>query len=180
MWDMVVGCELCGAEIAHHCKVMDAPSYIFPYLSLRIVPSDIHSSITLVWCAYANICAAEYFLFRAALWCDASLLRSSLTRKLLAEGSEYVLSEKLGCQDVVEQHLAHKRRAGGSNHNPTDSEKVRKGQKSFFTQHMVACDLSFGIKTPCSNFFDINAEFFVTHWFTGIQCAVDCFLLSTW
>ena len=68
MWDMVVGCELCGAEIAHHCKVMDAPSYIFPYLSLRIVPFDIYSPISLVWCAYANICAAEYF-FLGQLFC---------------------------------------------------------------------------------------------------------------
>ena len=53
MWDMVVGCELFGAEIAHHCKAMGAPSYIFPYFSLRIVPFDIHAPITLVWCAFS-------------------------------------------------------------------------------------------------------------------------------
>ena len=45
--DMVLGCELCGAEIAHHCKAMGAP-YKFSDLSLMIVLFDIPAPITLV------------------------------------------------------------------------------------------------------------------------------------
>ena len=47
--DMVLGCELCGAEIARHCKAMGAPSYKFFRLqSHYIVLFDIHAPITLV------------------------------------------------------------------------------------------------------------------------------------
>ena len=46
--DMVLGCELCGAEIARHCKAMGAPSYKFSDFSLMIVLFDIHAPITLV------------------------------------------------------------------------------------------------------------------------------------
>lgn len=48
---------------------------------------------------------------------------------MLTEGYDYVLSEKLVCQDAVEQHFAHQRRAGGANHNPTAAEYLRSEKK---------------------------------------------------
>ena len=46
----------------------------------------------------------------------------SLTKELLSEGYEYVLSEKRMCQDPLEQFFASQRSAVGSNHNPTVGE----------------------------------------------------------
>ena len=46
----------------------------------------------------------------------------SLAKELLSEGYKYILSEKLVCQDPLEQLFAAQRGAGGSNHNPTLEE----------------------------------------------------------
>ena len=60
--------------------------------------------------------------------CNHFLLGRSvigLTKDLLNEGYEYVLTEKLTCQDNLEQNFAHQRAAGGTNHNPTVGEFQR-------------------------------------------------------
>ena len=44
-----------------------------------------------------------------------------LARDLLQEGYKYVLSEKLLCQDSVEQYFAAQRQCGGSVNAPTTS-----------------------------------------------------------
>ena len=46
----------------------------------------------------------------------------SLAKELLSEGCKYILSEKLVCQDPLEQLFAAQRGADGSNRNPTLEE----------------------------------------------------------
>lgn len=50
-----------------------------------------------------------------------------LTKELLSE-QDYVLSERLTCQDGLEQYFSRQRAAGGSNHNPTTRQFLHSGQ----------------------------------------------------
>ena len=44
---------------------------------------------------------------------------TELSRQLIDEGYEFVLSERLVCQDSLEQHFSHTRASCGSNSMPT-------------------------------------------------------------
>ena len=47
-----------------------------------------------------------------------------LSKDLLAEGYEFILSEKLLCQDSLEQYFSKQRYSTGGNNNPSMVEVV--------------------------------------------------------
>lgn len=47
-----------------------------------------------------------------------------LCKELLSEGYNYIKTEKLVCQDNLEQHFAHQRQAGGTNRAPTSASYI--------------------------------------------------------
>ena len=62
---------------------------------------------------------------------------TSLTKDLLAEGTQFVLSKKLVCQDIVEQFFARHRQSCGGNSAPTLNDMVNNTHLFRLAKHVA-------------------------------------------
>ena len=68
-------------------------------------------------------CVEFYDDFKPFSLLDRSVIAA--TKELLTKGYQYVLTEKIACQDNLEHLFAHQRYSGGTNSNPTVGEFQR-------------------------------------------------------
>ena len=68
-----------------------------------------------------------------------------LSKDLLAEGYEFILSEKLLCQDPLEQYFSKQRNSTGGNNNPSMAEVV-----GYNRLHNVCQSVEVDLKGNCS------------------------------